>query len=104
MSFNAQLALSQLTNAANPTARLKIMIGGKDFIKSDSEQWVAFKFPNGKYNYCKIQLNGYDLYDMTFQKWVWSKGKLTKEVVINDLYYDQLKNVFEQETGLYLSL
>ncbi|MDB4461710.1 hypothetical protein N9043_02020 [bacterium] len=80
------------------------MVGAKDFCKSDEDRYVAFKFKMSCFNYCEITLTGDDLYTMTLQKWIWSRDKVTKEVVIEGLYFDQLKGEFEKNTKLYLSL
>tara|TARA_R110002020_G_scaffold96724_7_gene231330 strand:+ start:7172 stop:7471 length:300 start_codon:yes stop_codon:yes gene_type:complete len=98
--FKAETALNQLTQSSNGSGRLKVMIGAKNFVKSDEEQWVSFKYPRGKY--VKIKLNSMDLYDVEFgtiRKFEY-KVKNTYE----NTYAEDLKEIFEQETKLYLSL
>lgn len=87
--------------------RVNVMIGLKSASYSTDKvsgnvtltlQWKA-KSP---YKICKITLNGKDLYDVEF-------GKIRKyEYIVGarheDVYADMLKEIFEKETGLYLSL
>jgi len=83
--------------------KLKSMINIRNIFYSDEKQNVSFKFSgNPDINYCKIHLNGKDLYNLEFGK----VKKLSYEIVNShyDIYNDMLKNVFEQETSLYLSL
>lgn len=100
--FNSTIALQQLGHS---TARLGVMIGAKTFIKSDEEQWVSFRFTakaKNKANYMKIKLNGLDLYDITFGS---IRGmNYTIKGEFNNCYAEDLKKLFETETGLYLSL
>lgn len=83
--------------------RLRAMVGMKDATYDTKNQWISFKFKGSpKANYVKITLNGKDLYDVQFLK-IW--GLKFKEVaVFNDVYNDQLIELFEKTTGLYLTL
>ena len=100
--FDANLALNQLTNSSNGINRLSVMIGAKDFGKDENS--VSFKFKLSGFNYCKLTLEANDTYTLTLRKYIWSKFKITNEKVIEGLYFDMLKNEFEQNTKLYLSL
>jgi hypothetical protein len=86
------------------TGRLKCMIGAKDFCYDSNDTYFAFKHMKGNdgINYCKIKLNGLDLYDLTFGKIRGHNYTIIKE--INNIYNDQLKSIFEQTTKLYVSL
>lgn len=101
----AQITLNQLTNSNNGSKRLVAMIGAKNFVRDERNYTIGFKFvgkAKNKSNYCRIKLNGSDLYDVEF---ISIRGVNVKTVSVhNDLYADMLKNVFETETGLYLSL
>lgn len=110
--------LQQLTQANNPCNRLKAMLGAKDFVHSNNEQTITFKFKAKSLqgiNCLRITLNSMDLYDMEFIKIHRSPslkqlmaGKTIKEPTVvkevNGVYADQLKEIFEDTTGLYLSL
>lgn len=101
--FDAKLALNQLTQSENGISRLNIMVGAYNLAKDDNS--VMFKFKaKSPYNYCKITLDADDTYTLTLQKYVWTRCKMTKEKVISGLYFDMLKNEFEQNAKLYLSL
>lgn len=101
----ATTTLNQLTNSINGGTRLSVMIGAKNFMRSEKDYTIGFKFTakaKNKANYCRIKLNASDLYDVEF---ISIRGADVKTVSThNDLYADMLKSVFETETGLYLSL
>lgn len=101
----ATITLNQLTNSNNGTSRLSVMIGAKNFARDEANYSIGFRFAakaTNKANYCRIKLNAMDLYDVEF---ITIRGATVKTVGIhNGLYADMLKNTFETETGLYLSL
>ena len=81
--------------------KLTMMIGMKDAFAI--ENGLVFKFKMSKIaNYVSIVLNGNDLYDVTFKK---LRGFNSKDVeILEDVYCDDLKSIFENTTKLYLSL
>jgi len=85
------------------TGRLSVMLGATGFTYCCDNAYVLFKFKMCKtFNYIKITLNSMDLYEIEFGK-IW--GANIKNVTKFDgIYADQLKPLFEKETGLYLSL
>jgi hypothetical protein len=95
----AETIIQQMGGAGRITA----MVGAKDFMYG--EGYVTFKFKGSrKMNVVKIQLNSMDLYDVTFMKY--SPKNLDCKTVkeFEGIYCDQLKELFENQTGLYLSL
>lgn len=81
--------------------RITAMTGAKNFVAGNN--YVSFQFPNRRGpNYVKITLTSLDLYDMEFGRIV--KWDLKNKKTINGVYNDQLKPIFEKETGLRLSL
>ena len=91
-----------IINQLGGIGRLTAMVNAKHFVYSETDNWVAFKFSGSKkFNYVKITLNGKDLYDVNFKKLV--KFDVRKTVDYNDIYCDQLVELFESETKLYLS-
>ena len=106
MEAAADTTLKQLGGSG----RLKAMIGAKDFMSDDGGKTLMFKFPNrgaGKPNYVKITLTSADLYDIQFGRITNKKaaGPALKKLKSYDgIYADQLKSIFEKETGLRLSL
>lgn len=112
--FDATLALTQLSRGS--VSRLTAMIGANSFLKSDSEKWVGFRFKakaKNKANAVRIVYDeAADLYNVIFQKIGNKKDPelgislpYCKEVSnFEGLFADQLFEIFESETGLYLSL
>jgi hypothetical protein len=83
--------------------KIKAMTGAYNFAYSDEKKNLSFMFKGSKKANCvRITLNAMDLYDVEFKK-IW--GMKMKDVeTINDVYWDQLKSIFEETTGLYLSI
>ena len=90
MEFSAEEVIRQLGGN-----KFRVMTGARNFVKG--KNYIRFKVPNAKkgIKYIKITLNEMDTYNVTFQS---RSGKVIKE--INDVYNDQLQNVFTSETGL----
>ncbi len=83
--------------------RAMYMIGAK-YITHDGDNILSFRFPNSKYaNYFKIEyVRGSDLYTLTFGK---IRGTTYKVVeVLENITCDQLQEIFEDRTKLYLTL
>lgn len=80
--------------------RLRIMTGAYNFLALD--KGVSFRIKNPKANYIKITLTSADLYDLEIGR---VRGGTYKVVYsIEGIYYDQLKGLIEEHTGMYLSL
>lgn len=83
--------------------RLNAMLGVTQYINRPNG--LGFKWPNkqrSRGNFVEIDLNGKDLYDMTFFN-VSMRGK--KQVAkYTDVYAENLISVFEDQTGFYLRL
>jgi hypothetical protein len=96
----AETTLQQLGGAG----RLTAMIGAKHF-GYDKNGTLTFQFKMcKKANGVRIELNGKDLYDVTFTKFNARTYEVKEVHKFEDVYADQLKEVFESFTGLYLSL
>lgn len=81
--------------------RLKAMVGAYNFAKDENS--VSFRFKGSrKANHVSIELNSSDLYNVRIGK----VGKLDYKIVdeTKDAYSDMLVSLFENTTGLYLSL
>lgn len=104
--FDANVTLSQLTQVEKGGyGRLVAMLGAKNFVVSEEEAFVSFKWgmkAKNKANYVKIALNGLDYYDVEFG--YIRAGKYTVRSVTENLDFMQLKPHFEDETALYLSI
>lgn len=82
-----------------------VLIGASNFVCGNvgGYGFLQFSFKGTKRaNRLRIALNPFDLYDLTFEK-VWN-GTVKEIVARGDVYGDQLHDVIEAETGLYLSL
>ena len=83
------------------TGRLNAMTGAKDFVAIDNG--VQFKTGrNSKsINTIVIRLNGRDLYDVEFGRVRKYEYKVVNKY--DDVYNDMLKDLFEENTGMYLT-
>ena len=99
------LNIFQLIGSPN---KLKMMLGAKHFVKGyfdqDNYPGIQFKFPRSNgINCCQLTLDiGSDLYCLKFFN---IKGLNSTEVsTYPDLFVENVRQTFEQQTGLYLSL
>jgi hypothetical protein len=85
--------------------RLSLMIGAHNFLRSDEDKYVSFKFKQkspAKINYIKITLNAMDTYDIEFG---WIRGlNYTVKKTSEGIYADSLVELIERTTQLHLSL
>jgi hypothetical protein len=79
-----------------------VMTGSKNFIAGDYSLSFKLSRNGSKANYCRITLNGKDLYDMEFFKSF--KGDLKLIEKKEDLYNDMLQSSFTEVTQLYTRL
>ena len=79
--------------------RFSIMAGANSYV-CDSNS-LTVKLPKAKYaiKFVKISLNPNDLYDVLFMK---RDGSVA--ITVDNIYAEQLQEVFTACTGLYLSL
>jgi hypothetical protein len=91
------------------------LVGAKDIYSADNGNSLVFKFMRGAKNkatYIKINLDGTDLYNVIFSKIVYKKHpefniRIPEQKIVSTheaIYNDMLVELFESETGLYLSL
>lgn len=100
--INTQIA-NTILDQLGGTGRLVAMTGAKHILVDG--HGVSFKFPNraaGRPNHCKITLDGSDTYTVTFGRVV--KFELRQPSTVEGIYADQLVELFENATGLALSL
>ncbi len=83
------------------TGRITAMTGAHSFVAM--EGGVKFKFRGStKANLVTVRLTPRDTYTVEFFK---ARGIAASPIaIVEDVYADQLRRVFEQFTGLYLSL
>jgi hypothetical protein len=82
--------------------RLRAMLGTKQFVTMKDGVQFKFPSPHGGPNFVKIVLDPSDTYTMTFGRVRGTQFKKGKEHA--GIYADQLRKIFEKETGLYLKL
>lgn len=105
MNMNMEIAetiLGQMGSAG----RLALMTGAKSFMAIDNG--VQFRIGGGatkRINMVTIALNELDTYDVKFGRMVRKQGVPTYEEVqcAHGIYCDQLVELFERTTGMYLS-
>lgn len=84
--------------------RLKAMVGARGFVYLESGVQFSFSGKRGM-NKCRVIYNpGPDLY--TFELWYVNARKATCDLKfkLDDVYCDMLTPLFEEQTGLYLSI
>ena len=83
--------------------KLVAMIGAHNF--ATEENGIQFTFKGyKKANICHIQLNSFDTYCLRLFYFKKSTMELKEIEVIQDVYNDQLVTIFQESTGLLLSL
>ena len=87
--------------------KLRAMVGANNFGFEQTDEGVAMSFHfkgSRKHNICKVILNGDDTYTFKLYKLNRRTYTLKDTYQLTGVYWDMLKPVFEQQTGLYLSL
>lgn len=111
MAESTQIAANETLRQLGGTGRLKAMIGATNFFHENDGRTLRFHFAMCKTaKVVTITLNGLDLYDVKFIKpgrlsrktFTISPAKVTGE--FENVYADDLKSLFEEFTGLRLSL
>jgi hypothetical protein len=104
MNIETQRAIGQEILAQLGGNKFRVMTGAKNFCALP-EGGLFFnigRFHGVKTTSVNITLNANDLYDMEFFS---VRGvKLKVLALVKDLYFDQLQEVFTEQTGLYTSL
>src|SRR4030042_1880952 len=103
-----------MTNTQNTTAntiieqlggfgKLKAMTGAKDFTSVENGVCFKFKNPNrNRPNYIMVVLAGDDTYNVTMAKLV--RFEPLNQSTVSGIQVGQIKELFENATGLCLSL
>lgn len=84
--------------------QFSLLTGAKQFVST--EKGVSFKIgrnPKG-ITHVTIELDrGRDLYDIKFQKWNGRKLEMKTVNELRGIYFDQMADIFFNNTGLYTS-
>lgn len=102
LSTVQQTMLQQLTLSKNPINMMSLLIGMKQIVLHGANA-VRFCFDGSKWCHLRYDETS-DLYQMEFYRIDRSTFELKVSKSLDGLYGDQLKEVFEQHTKLYLSL
>lgn len=109
--MNSQIKVADITlQQLGGGSRLKAMIGAKHIYCKDEGKTLMFKFMRGvrnKANYIEVTLAADDTYTVKFFSLYTTRNYRTDFKAISEhaqVYCDQLRGLFETETGLYLSL
>lgn len=83
--------------------RFRAMTGAKLFVKDDNSLRFSLPRTTNNINRINIALNGKDLYDIRFSK---LNRKLEESHIkkFDDVYAEDMVNLFETETGLFTRL
>lgn len=101
-SKRANAIAATIVNQLGGGRKLQMFIGLKQLINEPLGVTLVFPKPKhaGAVNRVRITLNGMDLYDMEFIRTRGSSVKVVKE--FNDVYAEDIKDRFEEGTGLYI--
>ena len=83
--------------------KFRVMTGAKNL--TSHEFALSMKIGRNKTNanFMIVELNGLDLYDITFAK-VTKMGEMKSVKTYDNVYNDMLVSLFESHTGMYTSL
>lgn len=91
----------EIINQLGGFGKLKAMVSADGFMYH--RDWLSFSFKgNKKIDMIRIKLNAMDLYDINFYKFNKKNFELEDRAEYNGVYNDQLIEIFENTTGLYL--
>lgn len=96
---------NEIARQMGGTRRIALMTGAKNFMGDANS--LSFKLPSGKsrdgINYVKVTLDADDTYTVTFTRLGRAPSfKVTEVKSVSMIYCDQLIDLFERTTGLYL--
>ena len=78
--------------------RFTVFTGSSGYIGDETSLKFRIGSNPKRWTYCRICLNGSDLYDVTFSRW--AGGQLVAEETTEDVCFMDLQDVFTYNTGL----
>jgi uncharacterized protein YfaS (alpha-2-macroglobulin family) len=94
--------------------KFTVMTGSKNYLADKNSLRMKLTKNISRATHLKITLNGKDLYDLEFTRvipdrlnhktYTWTPGSTEEVKVFNDIYCDQLQNIFTSITGMYTHL
>ena len=83
--------------------KFRVMTGAKNMVSHEFALSMKIGRNKTNANFMVVELNGNDLYDVTFAK-VTKMGEMKSVREYNDVYNDMLVSLFESHTGMYTTL
>ena len=83
--------------------RFRVMTGAKNMVSHEFALSMKIGRNKTNANFMVVELNGLDLYDVTFAK-LTKMGEMKSVKTYDNVYNDMLVEIFESHTGMYTSL
>ena len=83
--------------------RFRVMTGAKNMVSHEFALSMKIGRNKTNANFMVVELNGLDLYDVTFAK-LTKMGEMKSVKTYDNVYNDMLVSIFESHTGMYTTL
>ena len=83
--------------------RFRVMTGAKNMVSHEFALSMKIGRNKTNANFMVVELNGLDLYDVTFAK-LTKMGEMKSVKTYDNVYNDMLVSIFESHTGMYTAL
>ena len=83
--------------------RFRVMTGAKNMVSHEFALSMKIGRNKTNANFMVVELNGLDLYDVTFAK-LTKMGEMKSVKTYDNIYNDMLVSIFESHTGMYTTL
>ena len=83
--------------------RFRVMTGAKNMVSHEFALSMKIGRNKTNANFMVIELNGNDLYNVTFAK-LTKMGEMKSVKTYDNVYNDMLVSIFESHTGMYTTL
>ena len=83
--------------------RFRVMTGAKNMVSHEFALSMKIGRNNTNANFMVVELNGNDLYNVTFAK-LTKMGEMKSVKTYDNVYNDMLVSIFESHTGMYTTL
>ena len=83
--------------------KFRVMTGAKNMVSHEFTLSMKIGRNKTNANFMVVELNGLDLYDVTFAK-LTKMGEMKSVKTYDNVYNDMLVSIFESHTGMYTTL
>ena len=83
--------------------RFRVLTGAKNMVSHEFALSMKIGRNKTNANFMVVELNGLDLYDVTFAK-LTKMGEMKSVKTYDNVYNDMLVSIFESHTGMYTTL